>query len=518
MKTAPGHSEHFDAIVIGSGMGGLTTASLLAQLGKKRVLVLERHFKLGGFTHSFRRKKYEWDVGVHYVGEMQPGSMTRRIMDLATDKAVEWQPMSDHFERFIFPEGSFEVPSDPHRYQQKLIERFPAETQNIKRYFRDLRKAQGWVARWFVSKQYGSPLADLITLGSKELVKMTTAEYLSRFEDPLLRAFLAAQWPDYGSPPSESAFGFHATVAADFLHGGFYPVGGSKELAENMARIVQRFGGKCLVNHSVSEILVEGNKACGVRVERKGETIAYTAPMIISNAGAITTFNKLVPEEHCIAEREQSRRLTRGTSALILFVGLNDDPREHGFDDANYWVYDRLDHDTHARKREGQEERIDGVFVSFGSLRNPGQTPHTAQVISFSDALQWSEFDQSEWMRRGDAYEQQKAKIAGDMLAFTERYLPGFGKLVDYHELSTPLTVKSFTGHSQGMIYGQACDANRLFRDQWKIKTSLKNLYLTGSDTGTPGVNGALMAGVMTAAKLLGPLGLPRIMARAYSS
>lgn len=510
-------SEHYDAIVIGSGMGGLTTASLLAQLGKKRVLVLERHFKLGGFTHSFRRKKFEWDAGVHYVGEMQAGSLTRRIMDLVTDKQVQWHPMSHKFERFIFPEGSFEVPSDPREYCQKLIDRFPAETQNIKRYFRDLRKAQGWVARWFVSKQYGSPIADLITLGSKELVKMTTAEYLSRFQDPLLRAFLAAQWPDYGSPPSESAFGFHATVAADFLHGGFYPVGGSKELAESMDRVIRRFGGQCLVNHGVSEIIVEGDKACGVRVERKGETKTFTAPMVISNAGAITTFNKLLSKNYCVAEREQSRRLARGTSALILFVGLNNDPRDHGFDDANYWVYDRLDHDTHARHRAGQADRIDGAFVSFGSLRNPGQEPHTAQVISFSDAARWSEFEGSTWMRRGDVYEQLKEKLARDMLDFTERYLPGFGKLIDYYELSTPLTVKSFTGHSEGMIYGQACDANRIFRDQWKIKTSLKNLYLTGSDVGTPGVNGAMMAGVMTAAKLLGPLGLPRIMTRAYT-
>ena len=73
-------TTHFDVIMIGSGMGALTTASILAQIGKKRVLLLERHFKPGGFTHSFRRKKYEWDVGVHYVGQMQPGSMARRMM------------------------------------------------------------------------------------------------------------------------------------------------------------------------------------------------------------------------------------------------------------------------------------------------------------------------------------------------------------------------------------------------------------------------------------------------------
>lgn len=103
------------------------------------------------------------------------------------------------------------------------------------------------------------------------------------------------------------------------------------------------------------------------------------------------------------------------------------------------------------------------------------------------------------------------------MLAFVAKYFPEFNGLVDYYELSTPLTVESFTGHAGGMIYGQVCNEDRLFRDQWKVSTSLKGLYLTGSDVGTPGINGAMMAGVMTAAKLSGPLGLPRIMTRAYT-
>lgn len=293
--------DDFDAIVIGSGMGGLTSASLIAQLGKRRVLVLERHFKLGGFTHSFRRNRYEWDVGVHYVGEMQAGSMTRRIMDLVTQGGVQWHPMSSPFERFVFPEGTFEVPSDPRAYREKLIEQFPAERDNLRRYFRDLRKAQGWVARWFVSKQYSTPLAELITLGSKRLVKMTTAEYLTRFNDPLLRAYLAAQWPDNGSPPSESAFGFHATVAADFLHGGFYPIGGSKELAKHMSRAITCTGGACLVNHDVQSIDIVDGKACGVTAIYKGKPISFRAPIVVSNAGAITTFNLCWSAAHSVS-------------------------------------------------------------------------------------------------------------------------------------------------------------------------------------------------------------------------
>ncbi|TWU05010.1 phytoene desaturase family protein [Stieleria varia] len=514
MKNLP--NTHFDAIVIGSGMGGLTTASLLAQLGRKRVLVLEKHFKLGGFTHSFRRKKYEWDVGVHYVGEMQSGSLSRRIMDLVTRRGVQWHKMGSPVERFIFPQGRFEVPDNRAEYEAALIERFPEERANLRRYFKDVVKAQSWVARWFVSKIYSRPIASLFQFGAKDLVAMKTAGYLDRFQDPLLKAFLAAQWPDFGSPPHESAFGFHATVTADFFNGGFYPIGGSQQIAEHASAAIQAAGGQCLVSHGVKQINVVDGAASGVTVEHKGREITFTAPTIVSNAGAVTTFGKLVPEGHCVIEREQIARIKPGVSALVLFVGLNRDPREAGFDDANYWIYDRLDHDTTAKDRDGQPTRIDGEFVSFGSLRNPGQESHTAQIISFSHESLWSDCAKGPWMRRGDEYENRKESMAQEMLRFAERYLPGLGDLVDYYELSTPLTVESFTGHPQGAIYGQACDENRLFRDQWKIKTSLQNLYLTGSDVGTPGVNGAMMAGVMTAAKLLGTFGLARIMTRAH--
>ena len=82
----PATGDTYDLIVIGSGMSGLATASLIAQFCKKRVLVLEAHFTLGGFLHSFKRKGYEWDPGFHYVGDMEEGTQTRGCMDLVTGR------------------------------------------------------------------------------------------------------------------------------------------------------------------------------------------------------------------------------------------------------------------------------------------------------------------------------------------------------------------------------------------------------------------------------------------------
>ncbi|MFK7770072.1 MAG: phytoene desaturase family protein [Mariniblastus sp.] len=509
--------RHYDAIVIGSGMGGLTTASLLASVSKKRVLVLESHFKHGGFLHSFRRKKFVWDPGVHYIGEMQEGSLTRKCMDLVTGGTVGWRRINSPFERFLFPGESFDVPDGAKEYQQSLIARFPAEEKNIRRYFKDVKAVQNWTHRNFFSKQFSERIGSVISIG-KKLAYTNTQSYIeNRFQDPLLRAIATAQWPDYGTPPSHSAFGVHAAVAADFLNGGFYPIGGSQVIADGAVNVIESHGGKCLVNHPVEEILIKDNQAYGVRADRKGKSETFFAPIVISNAGARSTFTKLVPAEFGQPEREKLINVKNGTSAVILFLGLNDDPRKHGFEECNYWMYDGYNYDELLSNAQSQPPIVDGGFLSFGSLRNPGQEPHTAQIVCFSRESEWQEFASKPWLKRGTEYEQQKEERAEGMIEFFAQRYPKLRGLIEYQELSSPLTIKSFTGHHGGAIYGQECDVNRLSRDQWRIGTSVKNLYLTGSDVGLPGVNGALMAGVMAAGKLLGWLGMPRIMKKVFT-
>ena len=113
----------------------------MAQLRNKRVLILERHFIAGGFTHTFQRKGFHWDPGLHYVGQMQAGSSTRNLFDLVTDQQVQWQKMPEPFEKFVYPGLSFDLYGDPKRFEADLIERFPAEPKAICQYFKDIRKA-----------------------------------------------------------------------------------------------------------------------------------------------------------------------------------------------------------------------------------------------------------------------------------------------------------------------------------------------------------------------------------------
>lgn len=125
----PGSEERsFDAIVIGSGMGALTFACIMAKLRRWRVLVLERHFKIGGFTHTFSRPGgWTWDVGVHYVGDMGPGMMGRRLFDFITEGRVEWSPMPDVYDVFAYPGLTIKVPKGRANFERTLAEAFPPE-------------------------------------------------------------------------------------------------------------------------------------------------------------------------------------------------------------------------------------------------------------------------------------------------------------------------------------------------------------------------------------------------------
>ena len=123
MTTTP--ENHYDLIVIGSGMGALTVASLMAHPRDKRVLVIERHNRPGGYTHDFKRGPCHFDTGLHYLGQMRKGSMTRRMIDLITDGKVEWARMPDPFDTFVYLDLRFDVYAYLNRTIAALCDLFP---------------------------------------------------------------------------------------------------------------------------------------------------------------------------------------------------------------------------------------------------------------------------------------------------------------------------------------------------------------------------------------------------------
>ena len=517
--------EEFDAIVIGSGIGGLTTAAILSKLFHKKVLVLEQHFTAGGFTHGFKRKgKFHWDVGLHYVGEMGKGQLGRVIFDYLSNGTLKWQKMPDLMEKFVYPDFTFDVYADPKRYQADLIAKFPQECKAIQQYFKDVQTATIWFIVNSFIELFPSWLQSIVRRGVQyfgAIARQTTQAYLDKnFQDPKLKAVLASQWGDYGLPPSQSCFGIHANIVTHFFEGGWYPVGGGTAIAQSIIPIIEQNGGQVITQRRVTEILIEDGVAVGTKVQHAAhletEAEIYHAPVIVSDAGAYNTYLKLISPTVPVPHRELIQQFPKGSTIATVYLGLNNSPQTLDFQGENHWIYKSYNHEE-----VDQTDLIASVqvpklaYLSFPSLKNSRATAHTAEIIGSIDYDLFSEWQNQPWRKRGAEYTDLKAQITGSLINLVESYYPGFQDLIEYSELSTPLTVEHFDCSDRGTIYGIPCTPARLDLHWIASKTPIKNLYLTGTDAFSPGIVGAMMGGVKTAGIIDGALGFFKIMAMA---
>ncbi len=535
MKTQKSSENRYDLILIGSGIGALTVASLMAQLRNKKVLVLERHFKAGGFTHDFKRQKFHWDVGIHYVGQMGENSSMRSLFDLITNKGVQWSKMPDPFEKFVYPRLTFDVHSSKERYIADLIERFPQEKRAIQQYFHDISKAATSYF-WYLMQKNGSFLFKLLGylwgLWNPAKMELTTKAYLDRhFQNPQLKALLASQWGDYGLPPSISSFPCHATVVNHYLNGGYYPVGGAGTIAESVKAIVEEHGGQFLLNREVTQVLIENGRAVGVKVRKVNTKEGspdeeYYAPAIVSNTGAATTYLKLIPKDYPISFRESLKRFVEQhplATNITLYLGLSSDPRQLGFQGENHWIYEEFDHDEiYAKRGEWvKDAKPIQAYLSFPSLKDPKAKAHTAEILVWTDYDVFAYWRDQPWLHRDENYQALKQSLSQALINLVERHYPGFANLVEYQELSTPLTSEHFTAHPKGGIYGLPIVYERFKSENraWTcVKTPLPGLYLTGADLFMGGIVPAMMGGVITLSHLPDGISIPQVFTTAARS
>ncbi len=513
-------SDKYDAIVIGSGIGGLTAAAILSKYSHKKVLILEQHYVIGGFTHEFERQGFSWDVGLHYVGEMGEGEIGRQIFDYITDGKLKWTKMPDPFDVFIYPGFTFKVDSDPQKYQSDLIAKFPEDKAAIKKYFADLKKAQTWSELEAIAASFPSFLSPMVKLSRRTLgkiIQQTTKEYLDRnFQNPQLKSLLESRWDTYALPPSKSSFAIHALIANHYLKGGWYPVGGGSQIAKQILPLIETRGGRAISRRQVTEIIIENETAIGVKAQKTNKPEVdieeYYAPIVISDAGAFNTYTKLIPESYPLACREEIKAFPKGTSSITLYLGFKESPAKLGFKGENHTIFKDYDHDRTFAKLTSLEEFPTSCYLSFPSLKDPAAQSHTGEIISLIDYNCFIQWQDRPWKRRGEKYNQLKEKLSQSLIALVESKYPGFQDLIAYSELSTPLTVEHFDGSDRGAIYGIPPIPTRLDADWIDAKTPIKNLYLTGTDVSGHGILGAALGGVVTAGILNGSWGFFKIM------
>lgn len=299
-KQHPEIDDRYDVICIGSGLGSMTTANLLAREGKK-VLVLEKHYTPGGFTHVFKRPEYEWDVGLHYIGDAhREGTVLNALFSHLSDGKMEWSDMGEVYDRIVFGDQVYDYVKGVSNFKERMKSYFPEEGKAIDDYV-DLLFAVNKTARnYFMEKVLPDPLrffsSGFLRKPYLKYASMTTYEAISSLtSNKKLIGVLAGQYGDYGLPPRQSSFVMHVAVTKHYLqNGGCYPVKGSQEIFHTIAPAVLASGGKILSNAAVEQVLIKNNTAIGVRMKGGREILA---DKIVSGAGIGPTFNHLIAEE-----------------------------------------------------------------------------------------------------------------------------------------------------------------------------------------------------------------------------
>ena len=333
----------WDAVVIGSGMGGMTCAAILAHLGQ-RVLVLEQHYVPGGFTHRFKRKRWSWDVGVHAVGEVDPRALLGRLLTALTGGALNWVSLGEVYDAFHFPDLRIDFPNDRRQFIENLCAAFPDERGTVEGYLSRAREVSSAMRGYYLSRLMPpawAPITDRLVAGdAHRMLTQTTRDVLGRLtRNERLASVLTAQWGYYGAPPDRSSFAIHALVARHFLNGGFYPDGGAGRIAEALLGRVAHAGGWTRIRAEVDKIIVRDGRAEGVKLV-SGEQIR--ARRVISAAGALNTVRSLLPPEvRAMSWAREIDTLRPSPCHVCLYLGFKGDIRNAGATGAaNQWFYE----------------------------------------------------------------------------------------------------------------------------------------------------------------------------------
>ncbi|MFT5054280.1 MAG: all-trans-retinol 13,14-reductase [Granulosicoccus sp.] len=510
--------DGYDAIVIGSGLGAMAFGAIMAKEGKK-VLLLEKHYVAGGFTHVFKRKEYEWDVGIHYVGDVHKDFTFLSIMfDYITDHNLKWKEMDEVYDRVIIEDRSYDFKSGKENFIEMLYERFPGEEAAIDKYIEAVYKSTSQNRKFFQERALPPLISKLVgsfmTNKFYEMSDKTTSEVLDEITDNQeLKAVLCGQYGDHGLPPGESSFAMQAVVNKHYWKGGAFPVGGCERIADTIVPIIEKAGGAVALRAGVEKILVKDGKAYGVEME-DGSTIE--APMIVSGAGYLNTMGRLLePSLQQKIGYDPSKGVPPSVSHVCLYIGLKHDLRELGIGSTNYWVYPSNNHDQSVKDYlADQSKPFPVTYISFPSLKDPEWSDRypgksTIEMITLAPFEWFAKWKDDRWKHRGDEYEAYKEEYAQRLLGELYKQFPQLEGKIDYYELSTPLSTAHFVNYENGEIYGLDHTPERYRMKELRPRTPIKNLYLTGQDIVTCGIGGALMGGVLTAAHVTKGFGLP---------
>ncbi|MCB0218186.1 MAG: NAD(P)/FAD-dependent oxidoreductase [Chrysiogenetes bacterium] len=520
-------SDEFDVVVIGSGMGGLCAAGILAKRGKK-VLVIEQHYVAGGNSTIFSRKGYEFDVGIHYIGDCEPNGSIPRILRAAGVTDVEFEEMDPNgYDTIVLPDMEFKFPRGAHNLERALIKAFPREKKGIKRYIKFLRQISA------IQKVPGNPISALWVLPRSGLLMRNATKTFKEFldsctSDVRLQAIMAGQSGDYAAAPSKASALIGGGLTAHYLKGAYFPKGGGQIMSDKLAEAIEENGGKILLMTKAEKIEIENGKVTGVTFESKrlGRR-TVKAPVVISNADIRHTIQNLVDPEHL--EEKTLKRTARYEMAPglgVVYLGIDRDLKAEGHPRTNYWIFPSPDQEPfYAAVERGEILDEPFAFISIASVKDPTNKKVAPEGITNMQVMSLAPCQPEFWgvteeevrtgaYQKNETYKKKKEEYAAAVLKTAKRVFPDLEEHIVYKEVSTPLSSRRYTGSETS--YGIASTPRQFLNGRPPAQTEVEGLLLCGASTRSGhGIGGVTMSGLQAAAQVLGKDLIKEVMGRA---
>ena len=477
-------NNHYDVIVIGAGLGGLTGGCVFAQNNRK-VLLIEQHSKVGGFATNFKRKDFVFDVSLHNMGPLykNPG-LLKIFQELNILNKIEYIPF-DEFQRTIFPKHDFVIPKGTENYIRFLKETFPNEAKGIDGVFKamvdiyeefqeieNLKVPVSRLEEEFPLLPVKFPM--LVTLVEKTFGQLMD-DFISSRE---LKGIIGNSWWICGLPPSRLASILYSIPTVQYCNtaGGFIK-GTSQKLSNAISEQIKINKGRLLLNTRVEKIITDAGRVKGVSTDNNE---SFFAPVIISNSSPNDTILKMLSEDEIDAEyRKRVENSKLSVSATQLFLGLSKNPCSSGMKNHGVAIFETYNHD------DCYEHVLNGDYKkSFCYITNYTQFDQTPapegkgvlNILTLDHIKNWENLSK-------DEYKEKKGRVTKILIKKSEKIIPDLSRLIEVAELATPVTMRRYTGNPDGAVYGFAQTNNQSGINRFTHETPVKGLFLTGAYT-----------------------------------